>query len=346
MSTGNNQYNRTVGYWMKQKPVDINNKIPTTLYHGTCTNLLPTIEKKGLLPRSLTGSTGSYGAQNVDSLSQHDLVYVSVHPDAATRTAAVQAARKHGGRPLILKIDSSQLFPERFVPDEDARHAKTAQDSVRTMSIMAYRGKIPAAIIQPFLLGKEETQNNRILINWFSYSPVPPEDHPWTTKLRNGEVPYSGDPEHYIFKHAGIIGDEEYQTDYGRQTRTVKKRDADNDEILDLLKNGGWAHNVNAIRKDLDNGYRGTLYGLKGLNPPALPSSLQQTLDMLLRSGLAKRERDNSIYLTTWNAEKEIVALARLMGRMDFRQFLQNVREIQRISEEAAEASRLARYQN
>ena len=334
MQTGRGKWHRTVGYWLGQEPVDLNNKLPMFMYHGTSTNLwYGGIKAKGLLPRNLSGNVGSYGAQNVDSLSQPDLIYLSVHPDAGTREAARQAAKKHGGRPLILQINSSGLFPERFVPDEDSR-MKTAQDSIRAMGVAAYSGRIGASVIKPYLLGREGSKGNLVTVDWVKFSEVPVDEHPIAAKLRAGELPYHGEPEYYALKDAGIIGHEEKYDDRGfRSERLVKKRDVSDEELRKIMKNMSWTQNVRAIVHDLNKGYSGALYYLKDRTVPEnLTGRQQEMIDLLLDSGILHIEKSGEhryFDLNTWNNEKYAMKLAKLMGRMSFKDMANELKSIQ-----------------
>lgn len=339
--TGRSNWYRNVGYWMKQNTVDLNNRLPEYFYHGTCTNLWYTdIKRKGLLPRGMSGSSGSYGAQNVDSLSQASLVYLSTHPDAAAREAARQAAKRHGGRPLILKVTTHGLFPNKFHPDEDAVRRRgnfTAQDSVRVASILGYEGKIGPSLLEPFLIGKEsQTDRGLLYAKWEKFKDVPLGEHPMTNKLRDGNFPYQGDPEWYALKDAGILGDEEYDTNWGKQTRTVlKKHDFTDEDIRGALK-ANWTQNVKAIVKELDNGYRSPFYyfhsDVAPKNLDKLSPEDEKTLKHLLDSGfvlLGKRNDGRSWWeLRTYRTEEYAIRLAKLLGKKDFRQFKADIEHL------------------
>ena len=342
--SGRSNWNRDVAYWLRQNTVNLNNRLPQYFYHGTSTNQwYMGIKQKGLLPRSLSGSSGSYGAQNIDSLSQSDLVYLSTHPDAAAREAARQAARKHGGRPLILRISSSGLFPEKFRPDEDAanrlRNASstmTAQGSVRMASIVGYTGRIGASVIQPFLIGKDNqlTSNNTIYCKWEPFHDVPIGEHPLTQKLKDKQTPYVGDAEYYALKDAGVIGQEQEKTASGwPTTRVVIKKDVDDNEVRTILKNAGWAQTVKAILKDLDDGYRGVLYRFKDRRVPDEISPEDELLvKPLLASKMVTKEKwkDNPerYYLSSYDYEDKAIELAKLLGRQDFKQYSRKLIEM------------------
>lgn len=329
------QRERTVNYWLRQPPVRLKNKLPQFFYHGTCTNLwYEGIKTKGLVPRKFTGSSGSYGAQNVDALSHDDKVYLSTDPDVATRTAAQQAAAKHGGQPLILKINTQGLDPNKLAPDEDTK-TNTPQQSVDMASVLAYTGIIPAGNIQPFLIGQEKQTNHRLHTDWEYFKDVPIGEHPLTRKLKNNQIPYSGDPEYYALKDAGIIDQEEIRPPDGWPYKrdVLKDPDITDDKIKSLLKNSGWTQNVKLILKDLNDGYSGHLYKLKNnkLTPEMEASPLFQAL---LQSGLVttnKYKDDTFLDVQSWNPEANAIKLAKLLGRQGFSGL---VREIDALTKE------------
>lgn len=314
------QRNRTVGFWLGQTSVDINNKLPKHFYHGTCTNLwYDGIKKNGLLPRKVSGSSGSYGSQNVDSLSRDSMVYLSTHPDAAAREAAVQSSKKHGGKPLILRVDSSGLFQNRFHPDEDTRK-DTGQQSIESMSVAAYEGRIPASILEPFLLGyKPEKSKYANSWEWKKFMDVPVEEHPLSKRLRDNDLPYSGDPEYYALKDAGVLDREETYDDRGfRNSRDIKKRDVSDSELKTILKNSPWTQNVRLIMRDLDSGYRGTLFQLKGLKIPSNLTPREQSMINLLQSSKILSIGNGYYDIDSWNPESKVIALAKNLGKSSF----------------------------
>lgn len=310
MQTGNKNFYRTVDYWMRQKPVNLNNKLPEYFYHGTCTNLwYESIKKNGLLPRNTSNSSGSYGSQNISSLSKGNLVYLSVHPDAATREAAKQASNKHGGKPLILRINAEGLMPEKLINDEDARRAITAQDSIKAMSTAGYQGKIAPSIVTPFLLSINK--------QWTKFKDVPIEEHPLTIKLRNGEIPYYNDIEYYILKDAGIIKEIETHDKNGfTNRRTVKTRDVADEEIKSLLKRSSWAQNVRFIVNDL-NEPLGVIYSLRNKNTQDLTPKQEYIIQLLVDSKLLYREKSH-FSVNSWNAHDNAIEMAKSMGKMTF----------------------------
>ena len=331
MQGGNGRY-RTVAYWMSRPEVRLANKMPKYFYHGTSTNLwYEGIKEKGLAPRRLTGSTGGYGSQNVSALSHSDLVYLSTDPDAATRTAAKQAANKYGGSPLIIRINTTGLDPSRLAPDEDTGSV-TAQGSVDVSSTLAYRGRIPSSNLEPFLLAEQVTLGSRIQTKWKKFKDVPVTEHPVTAKLKKGEFFSYDDPEYIALLDAGIIGEEEVRDDRGFPNRrqVILDKDITDEKIKKILKNSYWTQNFKLIQKDLGNGYRGVLYQLKNIEVPKEKLD-DPILKMLIDSGLViPEEHKDKIYLdvSSWNTQPYAIKLAKAMGRMNFEDLMQKVKNI------------------
>lgn len=304
---------RTVNYWMGKPEIRLNNKLPKYFYHGTSTNLwYEGIKEKGLSPRLFTGSTGSYGSQNISSLSKPNLVYLSTDPDAATREAAKQAALKFGGKPLIIRISSTGLDPNRFAPDEDTK-AETPQGSVNVSSTLAYQGRIPAENLEPFLIGNTEVKNHLYQTNWKKFEDVPTTEHPLTEKLKKGQLPYSNEPEYLALKDAGIIGE-----------KGILDKDITDEKIRSVLKKSGWTQNARAIISDFYDGYRGSLYQLKGIFVPDEETLQNKIITMLLDSGIInyKKYEDKFYFdVRNWNIEPYAIKLAKLMGKMPFQEF-------------------------
>lgn len=84
--------------------------LPKTLYHGTRSSHLALIDKNGLVPRSLSGS--SNWAHTVES--REDAVYL-------TSAYALHYANacEAPGWPTLLEIDTEKLDPLLFASDED-----------------------------------------------------------------------------------------------------------------------------------------------------------------------------------------------------------------------------------
>jgi hypothetical protein len=333
--TGNEKYYRTVDYWLKHT-VNINDTLPEFFYHGTSTNQwYEGIKKNGLLPRNITGSAGGYGSQNASSLSKKGIVYLSTHPDAATRTAAEQAANKHGGVPLILKINSSGIFKDKLVPDEDSRQPN-AQKSIVKMSTVGYEGRVPPSAIEPFLLGNEYEKNSRLYTKWEKFKDVPVAEHPLTARLKSGMTPYSNDPEYYILRDAGIIKREKTRnpTSGWPSENDVQTREVSDEELRKLLKNGGWANTARAISTDLNNGYQGCIYSLKDITlPPNMSPESESIIKMLTDSrlcGTDTRGEKRYIYLNNYDSMDRVIALAKLLHakKMDMDDLCREIKTI------------------
>lgn len=317
MVTGNKKHDRTVSYWLNQETANINDKLPTYFYHGTSTNLwYEGIKQNGLMPRNMTGSSGSYGAQNLRALSQDNLIYLSTHPDAATRTAAQQSANKHGGKQLIIRIDSKGLFPEKFHPDEDSR-SKSAQGSINKMSIVGYAGRIPNSIIEPFLMKDGKSLRDQ----WVKFHDVEVTEHPLTTKLKQGQMPYTSDPEFLALLDAEIIKKKGY-SDY------EIAREINDAEIKSIIKNAKWVSNARMIISDLDEAYKGHIFKLKSFYPKKEFSDKQQeVIDLLLTSKILSKNKD--YYDVYWGYDKsQAIALAKLMGKMTFKELTNQIDDI------------------
>lgn len=84
--------------------------LPSVLYHGTRSSLLPRIAAEGLQPRSLSGS--SNWSHSVES--REDAVYL-------TRAYGLHYARacRAPGDPVLLEIRTAHLDPTLFASDED-----------------------------------------------------------------------------------------------------------------------------------------------------------------------------------------------------------------------------------
>ena len=237
------KYTRTVGYWMSRPESKLANKLPKYFYHGTSTNLwYDGIKGKGLVPRDIIGSSGSYGAMSATSLSREGLVYLSADPDFATREASSQAARRHGGLPLIIRVSTEGLDAAKFMPDEDTQ-VRTAQESLDIASTLAYKGRIPASNLEPFLMLRKKGEK------WVPFEDVEVSEHPLTKVIRSKEMPHYGSYEHHVLYDAGIIGKLKTPDAWGsRESIEYLHTDVTDKEVRDLLKKNKWAVNVEPIR--------------------------------------------------------------------------------------------------
>lgn len=293
------KYYHKVSYWIGQKDTSVNprQKLPEFLYHGTSTELWYSgIKSKGLMPRNTnpSGVTGSYGASG--ALSHGDKVYLSVHPDMAARGAARQASSAHGGQPLIVKINTQGLDLDKITGDEDMdreyqstvaqakekgqRVPSFASVSQRRMGSVAYIGRIPASLIQPFLLGKREP--NGMIAKWEPFQDVEQEEHALTKKLKSGGWSFSSydSPYFYALVDEGILK----PTEQDRLHYVVADPSSITDkQIRDLIKRSSWVMDAHAASKDLND------YGRKLKNLNYYPTKvdepqLQKIIDLLVGS--------------------------------------------------------------
>ena len=101
-------------------------------------------------------------------------------------------------------------------------------------------------------------------------------------------------------------------------------------KIKKILKNSYWTQNFKLIQKDLGNGYRGVLYQLKNIEVPKEKLD-DPILKMLIDSGLViPEEHKDKIYLdvSSWNTQPYAIKLAKAMGRMNFEDLMQKVKNI------------------
>ena len=305
-----NKFSRTVGYWLSRPEIRLANKMPKYLYHGTSTNLwYEGIKQKGLVPRNITGSSGSFGAQNISALSYDNLVYLSTDPDASTRSAAKQASENHGGKQLIIRIDTKGLDPNKLQPDEDSG-ATTAQASIDVMSTLAYEGKIPSNNLEPFLF-----KTNK---NWEKFYDIPVEEHPVTKDLKTGRTPDHGTPNYYALKDAGLI-------DKFRKILIDPKNITDT-QVKNIIKNATWTQNVIMILSDLGKG-NGILNSrpLEGIK--LSKESLENPIVKMLVKHTTLREDEDK--------EEFAISLAKELGKKNFKEEVP--RTIQEIKQQEIE---------
>jgi len=232
--------NRTVQYWLDQQRTDPKANLPEYFYHGTCTNLYNMfIKEQGLVPRQISGSSGSYGA-SVKALSRGMFNYLTIHPDYATREAALQAARNHGGLPLILKINSHAIDPTRLFPDEDAR-TETWEESMKKIGTVAYKGIIQNSSIIPYEISKD---NNRF--KWSPYEETPIMDHPAYKNLTITKEHRNKDSIFFALYDTEIID---------RKGNLLKP--ITSEEFNKIIKNAKWATNAWLIYESMSDGALG-----------------------------------------------------------------------------------------
>ena len=232
--------NRTVQYWLDQQRTDPKANLPEYFYHGTCTNLYNMfIKEQGLVPRQISGSSGSYGA-SARALSRGMFNYLTIHPDYATREAATQAAKNHGGIPLILKIDSSAIDPTRLFPDEDAR-AETWEESMHKIGTIAYKGIIQNSSIIPYEISKDINA-----LKWLPYEETPTMDHPTYEKLIRTKEHTNKDSIFFALYDTEIID---------RKGNLLKP--ITSEEFNEIIKNAKWATNAWLIYESMRDGALG-----------------------------------------------------------------------------------------
>lgn len=235
--------NRTVQYWLDQQRMDPKANLPEYFYHGTCTNLYNMfIKEQGLVPRQISGSSGSYGA-SVKALSRGMFNYLTIHPDYATREAALQAARNHGGLPLILKINSHAIDPTRLFPDEDARtetweEVETWEESMQKIGTVAYKGIIQNSSIIPYEISKD---NNRF--KWSPYEETPIMDHPAYENLTITKEHRNKNSIFFALYEKEIIDKK------GNLLESITS-----EEFNKIIKNAKWATNAWLIYESMSDG--------------------------------------------------------------------------------------------
>ena len=321
-----NSRSRTVGYWLSRPEIRLANKMPKYFYHGTSTNIwYEGIKQKGLIPRNITGSSGSFGSGNIAFLSYDDHVYLATDPDAATRTAAKQAARQHGGKPLIIRIETTGLDPDKLEPDEDT-DATTAQTSVDISSTLAYKGRIPANNIEPFLLGKKQEKNS-YQYDWEKFQDVPIEEHPLTQRLKQGEAPDTGDQNYYAIKDAGLF--DIVKNTSGFVKKVVKNPENITDaQVKNILKNATWTTNARIILKDIEVPHKSIMDKLTGFS--LTKESLENPMiKMVVDSGIIESHEINGIiYLSKGKYDEDnAIKLAKMLGKKSFNQFKEQIQK-------------------
>ncbi len=297
--------------------------IPKYLYHGTSTELWHEgINKSGLVPRLQTtaGRFGSYGRSM--ALSLGDRVYLSNDPDAAARGAAEQAAEQHGGYPLILKIDTYGLFPEKFVHDEDIdlsykNYEKNKEKpmsplkfSLKTMGTLGYSGKIPPSLIKPFSIAKwQEDKKGDKYLKWLPWEDVGRTEHAVTKQLKKGDTyDLYRSPNFYALLDAGIV-EKEYRGD-------IKILEIDDEKIRKAIKDSvDWAQDAKKIADDFNDwgqkGVKGFSTSLDNISDEAEPY-----IKMLTDSGLYDIS-GGWLQLKNYYNPENYIKLAKLMRKHD-----------------------------
>lgn len=109
-----------------------------TYFHGTSDDVLDEILLQGLKPRGATNVEPTYGVEVGASPSRAEAVYLTTQMGLAS-AAANSAARKRGGKPVILEITG--LSHNLFQPDEDSGESDAVK-SLERMGSVAYVGSI------------------------------------------------------------------------------------------------------------------------------------------------------------------------------------------------------------
>ncbi len=122
--------------------------LPKYLYHGTSVYRWENIKDNGLMPRAISGSDPVFGAGKSHAIpASENLVYLATNIGNTVKFAG-RDAQKDGSKPLILKIDTKGLTPDRLYPDEDSQETNW-QDSMYKSGILGYQGVIKPDFITP-----------------------------------------------------------------------------------------------------------------------------------------------------------------------------------------------------
>jgi hypothetical protein len=346
--------NRPVSSWMRVKDSNVGKgHLPEFLYHGTSTELwYEGIKNNGLLPRLVNkiGTAGSYGAGS--SLSKGQYVYMAVHPDAATRSAAEQAASQHGGQALILRISTKGLDWAKFTSDEDfdkqvtdvnkerkeagLRITSPAQISAFGMGSVAYLGKVPPSLIQPLLLGERKVTTRRISWHWKKFTDIERQEHPVTKMLNtyfenDRSISSSDTPYFYAMIDSGWLVQKERTGSMGYTDRAYHPTRTFTDaEVRDLIRKSTWVRTAEAINKHI-NDWGGTIKMLNYVPAKVDNKEHQKIVDMLLASKIYYAQNDK--YITFYSYGDGIgssIKLAKELHKhkMTFEELLNKMREI------------------
>lgn len=333
---------RTVSDWLSLADIRLSNRLPEYLYHGTSTNLwYEAIKDRGLLPRNVTGSTGSYGPKSAETKIRGQLVYLSSDPDFSVKEAASEASKKHGGRPLILRISTQGLDRDRFTDDEDSRDKDdlemSAQYSFDKMGTVAYRGRIPRENIEPFRIREDDEKKE-----WIQFHDVPIEEHPVTKLLRKGLVRgqslpqrYSGQgsyilghsAEYFALLDAGLIKHDEDDRPY-----VVNPQGITNDQVKSALRSRFWSMNAQMIHHDLKGNGPLSRLNNKYANKEILDNP---SIQLLVDSNFMKKQEDrNWVYFfanTGLSQEERVILLAKALGRKSYNWLVDDLKRLFRL---------------
>ena len=348
---------RQVKYWTSLPRTSFENQMPKYLYHGTSTELwYEGIKSNGLLPRRLNkaGAAGSYGTSK-DAISNENHIFLAVHPDAAARNAAFQAAREHGGEPLILRISTHGLDRHRFRLDQDMDRTYAQVSAAREkqglrppdpvklsstfMGAIAYEGKIPPSLIEPLMLGKREDGGRFNYNSWRRFEDVSRPEHPLTIKLNQAfaseynSISSHDSPYFYALREKGIVVPS--KDSYHQYVVARKVTDA---EIRKLIKESPWARDALQIDRDLHDW---GMDGIKGLGylPAKVPNDLhQKVIDLLVHSKVYGIERHKDKSYLRWESpygSDSAIAIAKGIHqmKMTYRELEQIIKDLEQYRE-------------
>lgn len=130
-------------------------EMPLYFYHGTSENRWNDIQNIGLTPRSETGITPAYGAHiSSAKTSNPNYVYLTGFFGSTARLAAIDAANIDQSIPVILRIDSKGIDPQKLRADEDAIPKNDPlgnydwQYSIQNLDTVGYEGSISPQFIK------------------------------------------------------------------------------------------------------------------------------------------------------------------------------------------------------
>lgn len=304
---------RTVQYWLDQQRTEPKVNLPKYFYHGTSTNLYNMfIKEQGLVPRQISGSSGSYGASSVKALSKGMFNYITIHPDYATREAAIQASTNHGGLPLIIKIDSTAIDPTKLYPDEDAG-AETWEESIQKIGTVAYKGIIPKSSIVPYEISKD---NHRL--KWLPYEEIPTMNHPKYEKLIATKEHGNKDPIFFALYDKEVIDKK------GNLLQPITS-----EEFNEIIKNAKWTTNAWLIYESMGDGALGNTrnYGMSKSN---FDKEAQQiALDLYNNGILDNYLQMKSEYIYTHDAKLQtIIKYAKHLGKNSWEEIEQKLKSV------------------
>ncbi len=309
-STGDKK--RSVKYWLEQERLEPTAHLPKYFYHGTSTNVYNLyIKKQGLLPRKLSGSGGSFGA-TARAISRDEFNYLTMHPDYATREAARQAANKHGGLALVIRIDSSAIDPNRLYPDEDSG-ATTWEESLKKIGTVAYKGIIPYSNIEPYEISKDKYG-----IEWSPYEETQTVDHPAYKELIRLKEHRHHDPIFFALYDAGII-------DYKGKLIS----DLTNEEFYKIINGAKWATNAWLMHESISEGILSHLRN-RVMSRKAFDKEVQKIITDLYQNKILNNylELDSDYLYTSERKFNNIIEYAKQLGKQSWKSIEDKLKEL------------------